>query len=975
MQLKTIAQIQRKELILFFVSPIGYLFLAAFLAVTLFVVFWGESFFARNIADVRPMFEWMPILLIFLSAALTMRMWSEERRSGTLEFVATMPASTWAFVLGKFFACWTLLAIALLLTLPLPITISVIGDLDWGPVFAGYLAAMLLGGAYIAIGLYISSRTDSQIVALMLASLVSGLFYLVGSPVITELFGSGVQSWLAAIGSGARFESITRGVLDVRDLYYYACIALVFLTLNVFALERERWSTRGAFSRHRFWRISTALVVANLLLANLWLQNVTALRLDVTEGKIYSISDATRNYLVQLQEPLLIRGYFSAKTHPDLAPLVPRLKDLLSEYAVAGDGRVRVEFVDPATDPEMENEANSKYGIRAVPFQIADRYQASLVNSYFDVLIAYGDEFEVLNFQDLIEVKVAGEGDFEVQLTNPEFDVTRGIKKVLYDFQGGASVFDNMAVPVNFVGYISADDQLPPELQTLKRNLENVLDTLAEQAQGKLNIEVIDPQADGGDVAQQIAEQYGFSPMAASLFDEGRFYFYLTMNDGETVVQVPIPDSDSEEAIRRGLQEGLKRFASGLLKSVVLVAPEPVAPYMQQQGMPPGNEFNSLRDFLSADFNVLTDDLTNGVVPAQADMVIVVDPTGFTEEQVFALDQFLMRGGTVLVATGTYAAQPSQSGLSAAERDSGLQSWLAHQGISVGQNLVMDTQNSAFPVPVTRQAGGFSFQDLVMLDYPYFIDVRGEGLNDSMPINAGLPQVTMSWASPLTLNPSPGVVATALLSSSSESWLSNDTNVMPQVDEQGNSTFTPGTDQAVHTLAAVLQGRFESYYKGQPSPLLAAPADEPVGDIESAADVPADGTEDEDSLGIVSSVIERSPESARLLVFASNDFLADQTLRMVGAADGTLYGNSIQMAANAVDWALEDQNLIGIRARGNFNRTLPGMDVATQSLIEVANYVVALVGVLFVWFVFRLRSQARRRQHQLLLANLEGGAL
>ena len=198
MRLKTISRIQGKELTLFFSSPIGYLFLAAFLAVTLFVFFWGESFFARNIADVRPMFEWLPVLLVFLSAALTMRMWSEERRSGTLEFVATVPAATWDFVLGKFLACWTLLAIALLLTLPLPLTVAFIGDLDWGPVIAGYVAAMLLGGMYIAVGLFVSARTDSQIVSLMLASLVCGMFYLVGSPVITALFGSGVQHYLAA---------------------------------------------------------------------------------------------------------------------------------------------------------------------------------------------------------------------------------------------------------------------------------------------------------------------------------------------------------------------------------------------------------------------------------------------------------------------------------------------------------------------------------------------------------------------------------------------------------------------------------------------------------------------------------------------------------------------------------------------------------------------------------------------------------
>ena len=141
MRLDVIRRISRKELTLFFASPVGYLFLAVFLAVTLFVFFWVEAFFARNIADVRPMFEWMPLLLIFLCAALTMRMWSEERRTGTLEFVATLPASTWEFVLGKFLACWLLLLTALLLTLPLPVTVAVIADLDWGPVIAGYIEA------------------------------------------------------------------------------------------------------------------------------------------------------------------------------------------------------------------------------------------------------------------------------------------------------------------------------------------------------------------------------------------------------------------------------------------------------------------------------------------------------------------------------------------------------------------------------------------------------------------------------------------------------------------------------------------------------------------------------------------------------------------------------------------------------------------------------------------------------------------
>ena len=193
--------------------------------------------------------------------------------------------------------------------------------------------------------------------------------------------------------------------------------------------------------RHGTWRMGIGLVVANLLVANLWLANLTSARVDVTQGRLYSISTATANYIDQLREPLLIRGYFSSKTHPLLAPLVPQMKDLLSEFEVAGHGKVRVELVDPAKNPEAEDEANNKYGIRPVPFQVADRYQSSLVNSYFDVLVQYGDQFEVLGFRDLIEVKVAGESNLDVQLRNPEYDITRTIKKVLYGFQSGGELF------------------------------------------------------------------------------------------------------------------------------------------------------------------------------------------------------------------------------------------------------------------------------------------------------------------------------------------------------------------------------------------------------------------------------------------------------------------------------------------------------------------------------------------------------
>jgi len=154
-----------------------------------------------------------------------------------------------------------LVAIALALTLPVPVTVALLGPLDWGPVAGAYLATLFLAAAYTSIGLCISARTDNQIVSLITTVLVCGLFYLLGTDALTSLFGNEAGEFFKLLSTGARFESITRGVIDLRDLYYYASIVGVFLTLNLFSLERLRWSKGASKVAHRRWRAVTALVI------------------------------------------------------------------------------------------------------------------------------------------------------------------------------------------------------------------------------------------------------------------------------------------------------------------------------------------------------------------------------------------------------------------------------------------------------------------------------------------------------------------------------------------------------------------------------------------------------------------------------------------------------------------------------------------------------------------------------------------
>jgi len=917
-----------------------------------------ETFFARNIADVRPLFEWLPLLLIFLVAAVTMRMWSEERRSGTLEFLLTVPVRNHQMVLGKFVACLGLVAVALLLTLPLPLTVSLFGPLDWGPVFGGYLATLFLAAAYVAIGLFVSARSANQIISLILTTVVCGFFYLLGTDALTGLFDNRAAEILKLLGSGSRFNSITRGVIDLRDIYYYLSLVGVFLALNVYALERLRWAGNPTNANHRRWGLVTALVATNFLTANLWLAPVGWVRADLTQGNVYSISEATRSYLAQLQEPLLIRGYFSAQTHPLLAPLVPRLRDLLQEYAVAGDGRVRVEFIDPQEHPELEQEANEKYDIQPVPFQFASKYQATVVNSYFNVLIQYGDQQQVLGFSDLIEVKMQSETDLEVELRNPEYDITQAIKKILYAYQGSGELFDNIPQPVSFKGYISDDEKLPEVLKILRKELDVLLNELAKRSGGTLNIDIRDPDAEGGILASQIKSDFGFRPMAASLLDTNTFWFYMTLEGDGRIIQVPLPEQYDKAGLERGMQAALKRFSRGFLKTVALHTPVSTPGMF---GIPTsGKRFDQMRAALAETYNLASADMMSGRIPDDADLLLLVSPDKLDIKQLFAVDQFLMRGGTVIVATSPFDID-IQDRLSVRENESALITWLSHNGIVLEERLVLDPQNASFPIPVERRVGGYVFRETRMVSYPYFSDIRGAGIVQTGGLTTGIDQVTMTWPSPISLDEHTNQdrKVDRILESSNQAWTSVSMEIEPDFEMHGELGFPVDKKRGTQLLAVAIEGQFESYFKDKPSPLL-------------TGEEPAEG---EERAPVITRVIDRSPESARIIVFASGSFLTDTMLDLASSGMGTRYLKPIQLVENALDWSLEDRGLLAIRGRANFSHTLNPLDRDTQLFWEYLNYGLPLFGLLLIALLRRQTNKRAISRYAAILGSTDNGRL
>ncbi len=223
----------------YFNSPIAYIFIGVFLVVGNWLFF--SSFFLVGQASMRDYFSLLPWMFLFLAPAITMRLWAEERKAGTIEFLLTLPITDWQAVLAKFFGGLAFLAIALLLSASLPASISFLGNLDWGPVIGGYLGALFLGGSYLALGLFISSLTRNQIIAFVSGVAACFAFFVVGADFVLAGAPQAAAPAMQFIGLGSHFYSIAKGVIDTKDIFYYFSFIFIFLWLNVKIIENRAW--------------------------------------------------------------------------------------------------------------------------------------------------------------------------------------------------------------------------------------------------------------------------------------------------------------------------------------------------------------------------------------------------------------------------------------------------------------------------------------------------------------------------------------------------------------------------------------------------------------------------------------------------------------------------------------------------------------------------------------------------------------
>ena len=242
--MRNIGIIVRRELASYFATPLAYVFIIIFLVLTSLFTFSLGNFYERGQADLAPFFSYHPWLYLFLVPAISMRLWAEERKSGSLELLMTLPVTLLEAVIGKFLAAWIFTAVALALTFPIWITVNYLGDPDNGVIFAAYLGSLFMAGGFLAIGACLSALTRNQVIAFIVTIVVCFASLVAGLPIVLDFFRGWVAQpivdAIASLSFLTHFRSISKGVIDLRDLVYFSLLIGVWLVANAIVLDAKK---------------------------------------------------------------------------------------------------------------------------------------------------------------------------------------------------------------------------------------------------------------------------------------------------------------------------------------------------------------------------------------------------------------------------------------------------------------------------------------------------------------------------------------------------------------------------------------------------------------------------------------------------------------------------------------------------------------------------------------------------------------
>ncbi|MBO4547376.1 MAG: Gldg family protein [Treponema sp.] len=900
--------IMRRELAAYFTNPAAYIVTGLYLLLAGILFF--STFFLNGRAELRNYFSIMPLLLSLFVPALTMRLFSEELRSGSFETLLTLPVTEAQIVIGKFFAAFITSAAMICPTLFYAVTARVFGHPDAGPIFCGFAGALFLCALYSAVGIFASGMTKNQIIAFFTALAISFALTLVGSLLV--FLPAPLVKFFSWASATTHFQSVARGIIDTRDIIYFASFTALFLLLTVrkFVIN---WTKEHS--------IDFALAVVILALANI-AAGKTFVRADLTGQKMYSLSKASKELVANLQEPLTVNAFFSADLPAPYNSVDQYMRDLLQEYKSQANKNFNYKFFDMSKE-ESEDAARS-YGLSQTQIQKVETTEVSAKAVWMSVAIVYGDNiktFDNINNSAGLEYKLTTAMSKMISTNDALARLNGGLELILYPAD-------------ELKGYGIAG------LSKLEGLAKKAVAELNKKYEGQINFKV---QNATGDEATKLSEEYGIQAVNYDDPDTKEnkttaLGLVLKLGDQFRIIPLKLQNFFGWRlAGAENLEESVSSSIESLLSKTVQIAYITGHDELSLRGDPYRQNDLSAENFRNAlnDIYTLKEiNLSDDDIPLNIKCAIVNGPkTKFTEKELRKLDQFVMAGGNLLLCLEPLV-ENAQGGQmpSYTKPDTGLEQLLSAYGIVPGADYVMD--ENCF---VQNQGPGNSQK----LNWAPLLEKSQ--LDSKSPITKYLAGMIFLQNGSIDISGAQAdadLKTTVLARSSNKSWTVSENIIL-----YPGYIFPPQESEKIHSsdLAVLVEGKFKSAYAG-----IAPKAEE---DKQKAAGLEEGAKSDTLS---AAQAFDKGIQNAKILLINSSQVTTQQLIDGNGSEPMSLF------MRNAVDCLNGQEDFCQMRSKGSALNLLNAKNAALATLFKLVNQfgltiLVALLGLL----VWRLRAIRR----------------
>lgn len=891
--------IMRRELCAYFTNP------AAYIVSGLFLIFSGilffSTFFLNGRADLRNFFSLLPILLSLFVPALTMRLFSEELRSGSFETLLTLPVTEAQIVLGKFLAAFITSAAMLVPTLFYVLTARVFGRPDAGPIVCGYFGALFLCAAYSAIGIFSSGATKNQIIAFFTALAISYTLTLMGSLLV--FLPAPLVKFFSWLSVSTHFQSISRGIVDSRDIIYFAAISAFFLLLTVkkFVIN---WTKENS--------VDLILALAILLLANL-AGSKAFFRCDLTGQRMYSLSSASKELVRNLQEPLNVNLFFSSDLPAPYNNVDQYLRDILLEYKNAGNKNFNYKFYD--MNKEESQDAARSYGIGQTQVQKVETTEVTAKAVWMGAAIVYGDNvktFDAINSIAGLEYTLTTAMSKMISANDALAALNGGLNLTLYPAQ-------------ELTGYGIAG------LDKIESAVKNAASQLNKKFNGQINFSVKNAS---GQEALDLAEKYGIQSVNFNDPDSGEkktTALGLTLElDGDfRIIPLKLQNFFGWRLLgAENLEDNISSSIESLLAKTVELAYITGHGELQLSGNPYNrNEMNaeSFKTVLSDIYTFKEINLKDADIPLNIKCAIVNGPKSkFTDKELRKLDQFVMKGGNVLFCLEPLSESGGGSMPSYTKPDTGLDKLLEAYGLVPGADFVMD--ENCFTTQNQAGAGAAKMN---------WAPLTGDKqLDRKNPITKYIPQMIFLQNGSIDISKAKENVdakTTVLARSSDQSWAASENIIL-----YPGYIFPPDDKEKIHqnNLAVLLEGKFKSAFAGIPEEKDESKSE----NIEKGAET------DEIS---ANESLDKSVQKSRIILINSSQVTTQQLVDPDGREPMSYF------MRNTVDYLNGEEDYCEMRTKGIAANLLDSKNVALATIFKLFNQfgltvLVAILG-LIVW--------------------------